>query len=90
MGIPKSVVHGDPSAANIRVNGKRIRLLDWDEARVDHIDLDLAALPCSDLAQDRLRKAQAALDAWEAANSWTLEPDYARRRLAALGESSEF
>ena len=40
-----AVVHGDPCAANVRVSADGIGLLDWDEARVDHPDLDLADLP---------------------------------------------
>ncbi len=40
-----AVVHGDPCAANVRVSEAGIGFLDWDEARVDHPDLDLAELP---------------------------------------------
>lgn len=72
------MVHGDPCAANIRVSGGRIGFLDWDEARVDHPWLDLADIP--GLAVPPV--AEAAIDAWEAANAWVMEPSYARRRLA--------
>lgn len=72
-----TVVHGDPCAANIRVDGDRVGFLDWDEARVDHPVLDLADLPGSTLPR-------AAVDAWEAANAWLVEPSYARVRLARL------
>ncbi|MGH3761781.1 phosphotransferase enzyme family protein [Actinophytocola sp.] len=82
---PHAVVHGDPCAANVRVSEAGIGLLDWDEARVDHPDLDLADLPGVELAEPRGRIARAAVDAWEAAAGWLLEPEYARRRLAALG-----
>jgi Ser/Thr protein kinase RdoA (MazF antagonist) len=81
---PHTVVHGDPGAANIRVSDAGIGLLDWDEARVDHPDLDLADLPVPALPGPRNRLARAAVDAWEAAAGWQLEPDYARRRLAHL------
>ncbi len=75
------MVHGDPGAANVRVSAAGIGLLDWDEARVDHPDLDLADLP---LPGSRDPVARAAVAAWEAAAGWRLEPDYARRRLAEL------
>lgn len=85
-GTPEAVVHGDPGPANIRVNHAGIGLLDWDEARVDRTDLDLAELPGSDrlLAPARLAAARAAATAWEAANGWVVEPSYARRQLALL------
>ncbi|WP_291413070.1 phosphotransferase [Actinophytocola sp.] len=80
---PQAVVHGDPCAENVRVTAAGIGLLDWDEARVDHPDLDLADLPGSDLPYP----VRAAIDAWEAAAGWQLEPDYARSRLARLARS---
>lgn len=80
-----AVVHGDPCAANVRVSEAGIGLLDWDEARVDHPDLDLADLPGPELPGERNRIARAAVAAWEAAAGWRLEPSYARRRLAELG-----
>ena len=83
-GVPQAVVHGDPGAENIRVTERGVGFLDWDEARVDHVDLDLAELSDPGLSAGRLRAARAAISAWEAANSWSLEPVYARRRLAAL------
>jgi hypothetical protein len=79
-----AVVHGDPCAANVRVSADGIGLLDWDEARVDHPDLDLADMPSVELPASRNRVARAAVAAWEAAAGWQLEPDYARRRLAEL------
>jgi len=82
--ITTAVIHGDPGAPNIRMSNGRVGFLDWDEARVDHIDLDMADLPDSPLSADRLRTAQAAADAWEAATGWQTEPSYARRRLSAL------
>ena len=83
-GTPAAVVHGDPGPANIRVTDEGIGLLDWDEARVDATDLDLAELPGADLPADRLAVARTAATAWEAANGWTVEPSYARRQLAML------
>lgn len=82
---PHTVVHGDPGRANIRVGPDGgIGLLDWDEARVDHPDLDLADLPVPVLPDHRGRVARTAIDAWEAAAGWVSEPTYARGRLAAL------
>jgi aminoglycoside phosphotransferase (APT) family kinase protein len=77
---PSTVIHGDPCAANIRIAGDRVGFLDWDEARVDHPWLDLADIPNSTLPP----RAKAAINAWEAANAWLLEPAYARRRLANI------
>jgi len=77
---PTTVIHGDPCAANIRVQGREIGLLDWDEARVDHPWLDLADLP----GRQATATASAAINAWEAANAWFMEPTYARRRLARV------
>lgn len=71
------------------MSGGRAGFLDWDEARVDASILDLADLPLDLSAQlgvERLARARRAADAWEAANSWLLEPEYARRRLARLEE----
>lgn len=82
--VPRGVVHGDPGAGNIRMTKAGVGLLDWDEARVDHVDLDFADLPVPSLPPGRLGVARAAVHAWEAANGWRLEPDYARRRLAQL------
>jgi Ser/Thr protein kinase RdoA (MazF antagonist) len=93
-GEPRSIVHGDPGAANIRLTRAGVGLLDWDEARVDAAILDLASLPLAAtrdplaaagwLAPARLATARTAADAWEAANGWLPEPSYARRRLAHL------
>jgi len=77
-------VHGDPGYSNIRITGEGAGLLDWDEARVDYTDLDLAELPGAELPAARLTAARIAVTAWEAANGWTVEPSYARRRLARL------
>jgi len=83
-GRPEAVVHGDPGPANVRIAATGIGLLDWDEARVDATDLDLAELPGPDLPADRLAPARTAATAWEAANGWSVEPSYARRQLAML------
>ena len=81
---PSTVIHGDPCAANIRVAGDRIGFLDWDEARVDHPWLDLADIPGLTVPPE----AKAAINAWEAACSWVMEPSYARRRLDAIAVDS--
>ena len=71
------------------IDGDRVGLLDWDEARVDSPLLDLGALPEAELAglpTDDFRLAQRAAVAWEVAVCWQLEGDYARRRLKELRE----
>jgi Ser/Thr protein kinase RdoA (MazF antagonist) len=83
-GSPQAVVHGDPGAANIRISPAGAGLLDWDEARVDYTDLDLAELPGSELLLPRLTLAREAATAWEAANGWIIEPAYARHQLELL------
>ena len=80
----ETVIHGDPCAPNLRIDGDRVGFLDWDESRVDHPWLDLADLPMPALPPAEQAVAAAAIDAWETANAWLLEPDYARSRLAAL------
>jgi len=90
---PRSVVHGDPGPGNIRVTTNGVGLIDWDEARVDASVLDFAEHPlAATLIQPSTRRAAArrAATAWEAANGWRIEPEYARRKLSeliALGES---
>lgn len=87
-GIPTAVVHGDPGASNIRMTATgQVGLLDWDESRVDVIWHDLSNLGVSVLDRDEHQRALALSDAWEAANAWTAEPDYALTRLARLTSS---
>lgn len=84
---PLSVVHGDPGLGNIRIHREKVGLLDWDEARVDVSLLDLGAIsPCLPGFTDaeRLRRGWRAVLAWEIANAWLVEPEYARRRLQEL------
>jgi aminoglycoside phosphotransferase (APT) family kinase protein len=83
-GGQRAVVHGDPGPGNIRVAGDGAGLLDWDEARVDYTDLDLADLPGTYVPPERLAAARTAVIAWEAASGWIIEPEYARRQLALL------
>jgi Ser/Thr protein kinase RdoA (MazF antagonist) len=85
-GTPQAVVHGDLAPANIRMSSAGPGLLDWDEARVDYTDLDLADLPDSGLPPARLGAARRAVAAWEAASGWRIEPGYAGRQLALLGQ----
>lgn len=84
-----TVVHGDPGRSNILVTDSDVALIDWDESRTDSSWFDLAALPddLSPLGETDRRIAGRAADAWEAAVSWRLEPDYARRRLQTLRHS---
>jgi aminoglycoside phosphotransferase (APT) family kinase protein len=79
--LPHTVVHGDPGPGNIRIQGKAVGLLDWDESRVDNPTLDLTELPVPVLPRGIDTVAKIAADAWEAANGWQAEPDYARRCL---------
>lgn len=86
-GEPLSVVHGYPGPGNILMQVGRVGFIDWDEARVDVSLLDLASLPLdlsSELGSERLGRTRRAATAWEAANGWLLEPEYARRQLAEL------
>lgn len=87
-GTPQAVVHGDPGPANVRITGDCAGLLDWDEARVDHTDLDLADVPGEALPPACLAAARLAVRAWEAASGWATEPSYARRQLALLHGAS--
>jgi phosphotransferase family enzyme len=52
---PLAVVHGDPGPQNLRLQGDRVGLLDWDESRVDCPELDLAWLPLDRLGRARRR-----------------------------------
>ncbi len=62
----------------------RVGLLDWDESRVDAVHRDVANLGVRVLDDGEHQRALRCADAWEAANAWTAEPAYARRRLAQL------
>jgi Ser/Thr protein kinase RdoA (MazF antagonist) len=86
-GYLKSVVHGDPTLANVLVTQKDgFALLDWDESRVDVSLLDMVGLFEENPGHPESvwLRAKAALDAWEVAASWRREPEYARRRVKAL------
>jgi Ser/Thr protein kinase RdoA (MazF antagonist) len=78
------VVHGDPGRTNVRISDAGVGLLDWDEARVDHPWLDLADLSITPVSPAQATIAERAATAWEAANGWIVEPDYARSRLQQL------
>ncbi|WP_158603451.1 phosphotransferase [Micromonospora radicis] len=83
---PRCVVHGDVGPTNVLVDGARVTLLDWDEARVDVPWFDYALLPDgvgTPWPGDRAQLRAAGL-AWETATCWRAEPVYARRRLAEL------
>lgn len=83
VGRQTCVVHGDPNPGNIRITAERVALIDWDEARVDVPDLDLAlpynAAGLDDEARDIAAQASAA---WEAAVCW--DDEYAVKRLAEV------
>jgi Ser/Thr protein kinase RdoA (MazF antagonist) len=77
------VVHGDPNPGNVRMTADQVALIDWDEARVDVPDLDLAlpdnAAGLDDGAYDIATQASAA---WEAAVCW--DDEHAVKRLAEV------
>jgi len=83
--VPVAVVHGDPHAPNIRIGADgRVGLLDFDESRVDLVWHDFSNLGVQVLADADHARAQRLSHAWEAANGWVVEPEYARSRLAQL------
>ncbi|MEL7208950.1 MAG: phosphotransferase, partial [Actinomycetota bacterium] len=83
--VPAAVVHGDPGPENIRIGAEgSVGLLDWDESRVDLTWHDLSNLGVQVLGDADHRGAQLLSNAWEAANGWVLERDYALRRLRLL------
>lgn len=83
----QSAIHGDPRG-NALMTNSGVALIDWDEARVDASILDLAGLPGDHAPPAELAIARRGASAWEAAASWSLEPAYARRRLAELTDGS--
>ena len=83
IGQRTSAIHGDPRG-NVLITARGVVFIDWDEARVDVSLLDLADLPGNHVPPAVLAAARRAASAWEAAASWSLEPLYARRRLAEL------
>ena len=85
--IPTSVIHGDPMPGNLRIGDDGVvGLLDFDESRVDVPWHDLSNLGCQVLDDQDHAKALRLSDAWEAANAWIAEPDYAQTRLNSLRE----
>lgn len=73
--LPHSVVHGDLTPTNlIALPDGGIGLVDWDEARVDATAFDTSQTGKAPVDPD----LQRALDAWECAACWQLEPDRAR------------
>ncbi|MEM9463723.1 MAG: aminoglycoside phosphotransferase family protein [Actinomycetota bacterium] len=83
--VGTGVVHGDPGPGNLRITeAGRVGFLDWDESRVDLVWHDLSDLGVQVLDDESHRRAQRLSDAWEAANAWIAEPEYARRRFARL------
>ncbi len=85
-GYRTSLVHGDPGKGNVLLTDAGVVLVDWDESRVDVPLFDLAALPAEVVPLDGYERwvATQAASAWEAAVSWRVEPEYARRRLAEV------
>lgn len=83
--IPIAVVHGDPGPENVRIDSEgSVGLLDWDESRVDLTWHDLSNLGVQVLDDADHQRAQFLSNAWEAANGWATEPDYALRRFKLL------
>ena len=85
VGVPTSVIHGDPDPSNIRITADgQVGLLDWDESRVDVVFHDLSNLGVRVLDVDDHERAQDLSNAWEATNAWTAEPLYATSRMQRL------
>jgi Ser/Thr protein kinase RdoA (MazF antagonist) len=82
-GMPTSAIHGDPRG-NVLMSDAGPAFIDWDESRVDTSILDLADLPIHFDPASEASVVRLAASAWEAATSWLVEPEYARRRLAEL------
>src|SRR3954471_19009887 len=86
-GRERCVVHGDPTAGNIRMTADRVALIYWDESRVDVPDLDLV-LPhnAAGLGDDAYDIAAQGRAAWEAAVCWdpTGTDQFAVERLAEV------
>jgi Ser/Thr protein kinase RdoA (MazF antagonist) len=83
---PECAIHADVGAGNILIDGDRVALLDWDEARVDVPWFDFAFVPPElevPAPTDRATLETAGV-AWEAATCWVVEPAYGARRLAEL------
>ncbi len=78
---PKGVLHGDLGATNILLSPAGVPgLIDWDECRYDLCFFDEFPL----IPKGRAHAHEIlAHRAWECANSWQTEPEYARK-LAAL------
>ena len=92
-GIPTTAIHGDPSPSNLRIDDNlsgvaSVGLLDFDESRVDIPWHDLSNLGVRVLNEDDHSQALRLSDAWEAANAWVAEPEYARSRLTSLRGTS--
>lgn len=86
--VPVAVVHGDPGPSNIRLGRDgAVGLMDWDESRMDLTWHDLSNLGVQVLDDESHQLALRLSDAWEAANGWVTEPEYARRRLRTLHRS---
>ena len=83
--VPTSLIHGDPMDGNVRIDEDGgVGFLDWDESRVDLVWHDLSNLGVQVLGNEDHARALRLSNAWEAANAWVVEPDYARQRLDAL------
>lgn len=80
---PQATVHGDLNPGNVKLlqNGQ-FALLDWDEARRDARVFDQEPMgrdPAAGITDP-------AVMAWEIANAWRIEPDYARQLAQRLSD----
>ena len=80
----QSVIHGDLNPSNLLWTADGVALLDWDESRVDAPSFDLLALNNRDALSAAERRA---LDAWEVAVCWLIEPEHARTVAARLQDA---
>jgi Ser/Thr protein kinase RdoA (MazF antagonist) len=87
---PRSVVHGDVNAGNVKITpGGGVVLIDWDEARVDASALDFGRLPPATnvpLDHETAWAAQQADAAWDAASCWNIDRALALGHLSKVSE----
>lgn len=85
---PRGTIHGAPARpGNLAVVGRRVALLGWEHARVDHPGLDFAdlTLPPAQQPAEEVRRAHVAYDVVAA---WPGAPQWARRRAGELTASA--
>jgi len=78
---PQSVVHGNINVSNIvAIPNGDFAILDWDESRFDFSFCDIAQFSIESANAKALRAVQA----YEIACSWQVEPEYAKQQAEAF------